>query len=127
MLEQLDKSGWSYISHPLRLMLKFKVEDEKVVAVLHDVVEDGDFSLEYLRRLGFSERVIEAVQCRTGKTGESYEDFIVRLSSNELARKVKIEDIRDNLDITKLDRASDKNLAPVEKYHRALKCFLNVG
>jgi len=124
--DQLDKSGQPYILHPLRLMLKFKDEDERVVAVLHDVIEDSAFSLDHFRSVGFSEHVIEAVQCLTKETGEAYEDFIVRLSVNKLARKVKIEDIKDNLDVTRLERLGGQDLSRIEKYHKALRYLLSV-
>ena len=118
---QLDKAGQPYILHPLRLMLKFHAEDEMIVAVLHDVVEDSLFTLESLKEYGFSEIVINAIASLTKSKGESYEDFVSRVSNNDLARKIKIEDIKDNLDLTRLDKVTDKDLARVEKYHRALK------
>ncbi|MBO2568052.1 hypothetical protein [Shewanella algae] len=122
---QLDKAGQPYILHPLRLMLKFQAEDEMIVAVLHDVVEDSSFTLESLKKYEFSEVVINAVASLTKSKGESYEDFVLRVSNNDLARKVKLEDIRDNLDLTRLGKITDKDLARVEKYHRALKRLEN--
>lgn len=121
---QLDKSGQPYILHPLRVMLKFKSEDERIVSILHDVVEDGNFSPDDLRRFGFTKDIINAVACLTKKPDEPYEDFIARLSLNELARKVKIEDIKDNLDVTRLDNLSDKDLSRIAKYHKALQYLL---
>ncbi len=118
---QVDKAGQPYILHPLKLMLKFQSEEEMIAAVLHDVVEDSSLTLEYLIDTGFSPTIVEAVACLTKKKGEIYEDFIMRLSSNELARKIKIEDIKDNLDLTRLTKITDKDLARVEKYHRALQ------
>ncbi len=118
---QIDKAGQPYILHPLKLMLKFQSEEEMIAAVLHDVVEDSSLTLEYLIDTGFSTTIVEAVACLTKKKGESYEDFIMRLSSNELARKIKIEDIKDDLDLTRLTKITDKDLARVEKYHRALQ------
>lgn len=99
---QVDKSGKPYILHPLRLMLKFETLEEQVVSVLHDVVEDGDVTLNELRQLGLSEHVIHAIGCLSKRPGEVYEDFIARIRPDELARKVKIEDIRDNLNLTRL-------------------------
>lgn len=117
---QLDKAGQPYILHPLRLMLKFQAKDEMIVAVLHDVVEDSSFTLEFLKEYGFSEVIINAIESLTKNKGETYEDFVSRVSNNDLARKVKIEDIRDNLDLTRLDKITPKDLARVEKYHLAL-------
>ncbi len=118
---QRDKAGESYILHPLRIILKFQAEDEMIVAVLHDVVEDSSFTLESLKEYGFSEVVINAIASLTKSKSESYEDFVLRVSNNDLARKIKIEDIKDNLDLTRLDKVTDKDLARIEKYHQALK------
>ncbi|WP_028104156.1 GTP pyrophosphokinase [Pseudoduganella violaceinigra] len=118
---QEDKSGRPYILHPLRLMLKFEDEVEQVVSVLHDVVEDGDVTLDELRQLGLPEIAVAAIDCLSKRAGERYEDFISRLSSNALARKIKIEDIKDNLDVTRLHSMSDVDLARVAKYHKALQ------
>ncbi len=118
---QLDKAGQPYILHPLRLMLKFQAKDEMIVAVLHDVVEDSSFTLESLKEYGFSETIISAIASLTKREGESYENFILRASSNDLARKVKVADIQDNLDLTRLDKITDRDLARVKKYHQALR------
>lgn len=121
---QVDKSGKPYILHPLRLMLSFDDVDAQVVSVLHDVVEDSDTSLEDLRAVGVSERAIEAIDCLSKRPGEQYDDFIARIRPNELARKVKIADIRDNLDLTRLPVVTEKDLQRAAKYHRALAVLL---
>jgi (p)ppGpp synthase/HD superfamily hydrolase len=118
---QVDKSGQPYILHPLRLMLKFEDEDERIVSVLHDVVEDGYVSFNELRGLGLCESIIEAIDCLSKRPGERYDDFIQRLSSNKLAKRVKIEDIRDNLDITRLCSFGDEDFIRTVKYHKALQ------
>ncbi|REL26622.1 HD domain-containing protein [Thalassotalea euphylliae] len=122
--EQKDKSGMPYILHPLRVMLKFKNEDEMAIAVMHDVVEDSDVTVEELRIKGFSNLVIDAIDCLTKRPGENYEHFIHRIMGNELATKVKIEDIKDNLNITRLKSLNNKDVARIEKYHRALNLLL---
>ncbi|MFK3798503.1 GTP pyrophosphokinase [Pseudomonas sp. NPDC088444] len=124
---QVDKSGKPYILHPLRLMLRFDDEDAQIASVLHDVVEDSDVTLEALREAGISERVIEAIDCLTKRPGEVYEDFIARILSNPLARRVKIADIRDNLDLTRLPTVTEKDLQRAAKYHRALSSLLGAG
>jgi (p)ppGpp synthase/HD superfamily hydrolase len=118
---QVDKAGQPYILHPLRIMLKFQSEDERIVSVLHDVVEDGYVSFDELRGLGFSESIINAIDCLSKRPGERYEDFIQRLSSNKMATRVKIEDIRDNLDITRLCSFGDEDFIRTVKYHEALQ------
>ncbi len=118
---QFDKAGKPYILHPLRLLIKLKNIDEMQVAVLHDVVEDSDMTLEVLRKEGFEESVLQAIECLTKKTGEDYSDFISRVLLNDLARKVKIEDIKDNMDLSRLDKVEEKDLERIAKYHAALK------
>ncbi len=118
---QFDKAGKPYILHPLRLLIKLKNIDEMQVAVLHDVVEDSDITLEVLRKEGFEESVLQAIECLTKKTGEDYSDFISRVLLNDLARKVKIEDIKDNMDLSRLDKVEAKDLERIAKYHAALK------
>ena len=122
---QVDKAGQSYILHPLRLMLKFNSADEMMVAVLHDVVEDSSITLDELRASGFSDVVVDAIASLTKKSGESYEDFILRVSRNELARKVKIEDVKDNLDLTRLHKITDKDMLRIQKYHSALEMLIS--
>ncbi|MET1257450.1 GTP pyrophosphokinase [Aliikangiella maris] len=111
---QLDKAGQPYILHPLRLMFKFETEVEMIVAVMHDVIEDSNFSLEDLNIQGFSNEVIEAINCLTKKDGEDYKAFVLRVSKNQLAKKIKIEDIKDNLNLTRLEEITDKDLQRVE-------------
>lgn len=121
---QVDKSGQPYILHPLRLMLKFQSDDERIVAILHDAVEDGDITLDDLRQSGFSEMIVVAIDCLSKRADEGYEDFVSRLSINALARKVKVEDIRDNLDVTRLQSIGPEDLARIAKYHKALSTLL---
>ena len=117
---QLDKAGQPYILHPLRLMFRFQAEVERIVAVMHDVVEDSEVTLDDLRSFRFSEQIIEAIDYLTKKEGETYTDFITRVSSNDIASKIKAEDIKDNLDLTRLDKIGEKDLARIKKYHSAL-------
>lgn len=118
---QTDKSGAPYILHPLRLMFKFHDEEHRIVSVLHDVVEDSTVSFEDLARAGFSEKTVAALCCLTKQEGELYDDFIARLASNELARRVKIEDVKDNLDVTRLPLLTNSDVLRIEKYHHALR------
>ena len=122
---QIDKSGQPYILHPLSLMLKFQDENARIVSVLHDVVEDGNVTLNELRQLGLCELVVSAIDFLSKKPYEPYEEFILRLSSNELARKVKIEDIKDNLDLTRLQSIRDDDLIRIAKYHKALQYLIS--
>jgi (p)ppGpp synthase/HD superfamily hydrolase len=122
---QVDKAGQPYILHPLRVMLKFQSEDERIVAVMHDVVEDSDVTFYSLNKEGFSDKVVEAIECLTKRKNEDYESFIMRASKNSIAKKIKIEDIRDNLDLTRLHKITEKDLQRIEKYHQALRLLTN--
>ena len=118
---QTDKAGKPYILHPLRLMFQFDTETEMIAAVLHDVIEDSDITCDDLMSAGFSDEVISAIDCLSKRKNENYDRFILRVSENDLARKVKIEDIKDNLDLTRLSQITEKDLRRIEKYHRALQ------
>lgn len=119
---QLDKSGKDYIEHPLRVMEMGKTEDEKIVRVLHDVIEDTDWTFEKLEAEGFSPEVIAALRCVTKITeNENYDDFIDRVKKNPLAVAVKINDLTDNMDIRRLPYLSDKDVKRLKKYLKAYK------
>jgi len=116
---QVDKVGAPYILHPLRLMLRVSTTDEQIVAVLHDVVEDSPVTLDDLRNEGFSPAIIGALDCLTHRPEVSYTDYVEQLSENPLARRVKLADLADNMDISRLDVLDPKALARLERYHKA--------
>ena len=119
---QYDKAGNDYIGHPLRVMEMGKTENEKIVVVLHDVVEDTDWTFEALAAEGFSEEVIAALRCVTKLSeNENYDDFIERVKKNTLAVAVKINDLSDNMDIRRLPYLSDKDVKRLKKYLKAYK------
>ena len=118
---QTNKAGKPYIEHPLRVMNQVESEEEKIVAVLHDIVEDTDISLDDLRSEGFSEEVVSAVECLTKQDGENYDSYIERISFNPLAVKIKLADLEDNRDLTRLPQVTDKDLERLEKYDKALE------
>lgn len=119
---QYDKAGNDYIGHPLRVMEMGKTENEKIVGVLHDVVEDTDWTFEALAAEGFSEEVIAALRCVTKLSeNENYDDFIERVKKNPLAVAVKINDLSDNMDIRRLPYLSDKDVKRLKKYLKAYK------
>ena len=120
--EQFDKSGKDYIEHPLRVMELGKTEEEKIVGVLHDVVEDSDWTFEALVAEGFSQEIIDALRCVTKVSeNENYDDFIERVKKNPLAVAVKINDLSDNMDIRRLPYLSDKDVKRLKKYLKAYK------
>lgn len=118
--EQTDKAGKPYIFHPLRVMDRCANIDEKIIAILHDTIEDTDVTPDRLISDDFPPYIIEAIQSLTKNKNEPYEEFIQRVALNPLATKVKIADIQDNLDLSRLDRITDSDFARVEKYVKSL-------
>ena len=117
---QVDKAGEDYFMHPMRVMLRCKDEKERIVALLHDVVEDSDWTFEMLEEEGYTSDIIEALKCLT-KTSEdeNYDDFIARVMTNPMAVKVKLYDLEDNLDVSRLDSLTDADIARCKKYLHA--------
>ena len=117
---QVDKGGADYIGHPLRVMERGENEQEKIVGVLHDVVEDSNWIFEMLEEEGFTPDIIEALKCLTKVSeDENYDDFIARVMTNPLAVKIKLYDIEDNLDVSRLDSLTDADVARCKKYLHA--------
>lgn len=118
--DQQDKSGLPYVFHPFHLAEQMPDEDCTVAALLHDVVEDTDFTPEDLRNMGFSGDVLEALGLLTHGKDTPYMDYVARLKSNRIARTVKLADLRHNSDLTRLDCVTEKDLLRVEKYKKAI-------
>lgn len=116
---QLDKAGEPYVLHPLRVMFRMTSMDERIVAVLHDVVEDSEWTLQGLQQEGFSHEVVTAVDALTRRDGESYEDFVRRAGANPLARRVKLADLEDNMDMTRIVAPKAGDTSRFERYRRA--------
>lgn len=117
---QVDKGGAPYILHPLKVMLRVNTLEERIVAVLHDVVEDCGVSLDDLRKEGFSETVLTAIASVTKAPGESYEAFVERAAKNPIGRVVKLADLEENSDLSRIAQPSWEDLERVEKYRRAM-------
>ena len=117
---QFDKAGNNYIDHPLRVMSAGKTLNEKIVGVLHDVVEDSNWTFEQLSNEGFSDEIIATLRCVTKLSeDEPYDEFIERVKKNDLAIAVKINDLSDNMDIRRLKELTEKDFLRLQKYHRA--------
>ena len=114
--DQKDRYGAPYILHPLRVMARMETPLEKTVAVLHDVVEDTDWTFDRLRDEGFGPPVIEALDCLTKRSGEEYMDFVRRSAQNPLARRVKLADLEDNMDLRRVPESSQPDPARWERY-----------
>ena len=119
---QVDKAGKPYIEHPMRVMNMGKTVEEKIAGVLHDVVEDSDWTFEMLEKEGIPKDVMDALRCVTKLSKEEdYDHFIERVKTNPLAVKVKLNDLKDNMDITRLGEVTEKDLARLNKYIRAYR------
>ena len=118
---QTDKAGKPYIEHPLRVMERCGNEPDKICAVLHDVVEDTDLTLEDLRAEGFSEAVLEVLGLVTKRPGEGYKVFIERICANPAACRVKLADLADNMDLSRLAQPTEEDFRRLEKYERAVE------
>lgn len=117
---QYDKAGKNYILHPLRVMERGRTEEEKIVGVLHDVVEDSEWTFEMLEAEGFTPKVIEALRCVTKLSeDEDYDHFIDRVLTNPLAMRVKLLDLEDNMDMSRLDECTEGDIQRLQKYQKA--------
>jgi len=124
---QVDKAGEPYISHPLRVMARVRGAVEQIAAVLHDVVEDSPYTLDDLRRLGYGEELVAAVDCLTRRNGETYEQFIARVMTNPAARRVKLADLKDNMDIRRLGDITEKDRERLARYRAAWAALMADG
>jgi (p)ppGpp synthase/HD superfamily hydrolase len=116
---QKQKDGTPYALHPIRLSLSLGSEEQKIVALLHDVVEDTDWTFDDLEREGFSENIMGALRLLTHTDGSPYDEYIERLASNPLAKAVKKSDLTDNMDLKRIPEPTEKDFARLQKYHRA--------
>jgi len=123
--DQRDKAGAPYILHPIRLMMRGQTINEQIVAVLHDVVEDSDWTLDQLAAEGFPPKIITALDCLTRRPEETYDQFLDRVLTNSLAIHVKLYDLEDNMTLTRLDQLSDKDLQRLQRYHQAHQRVMN--
>ena len=119
--EQVDKTGLPYVFHPFHLAEQMSDEYTVCAALLHDVVEDTDTTLEDLRREGFPDEVLEALALLTHDDGAPYMEYVARLKDNPIARAVKLADLSHNSDPTRLELLDDYALARAEKYRAAIK------
>jgi (p)ppGpp synthase/HD superfamily hydrolase len=116
---QKDRAGAPYILHPLRMMFRMQTDAERMAAVLHDVVEDTGWTLDDLRAQGFAAEVVEAVDHLTRREGESYDEFVERAARHPVARRVKIADLEDNMDVRRTGEVTQQDTERLTRYHRA--------
>lgn len=117
---QLDKSGMPYVYHPFHVAEQMNTEAETIVALLHDVVEDTDYSLADIRKMGFPEDVIDALALMTHDKTVPYMEYVAAIKKNPIAKAVKLADLKHNSDLTRLDDVDEKALLRVQKYKNAI-------
>lgn len=117
---QKDKAGKPYFLHPLTVSSKVKGKNLKIVALLHDTVEDTDITLQKLSKLGFNEVQLNAIDAITKRKGEGYSDYLKRVKQNNIAREVKLADLAHNMNIRRLKVVTSKDTERLEKYKKAL-------
>ena len=117
---QFDKAGVDYVEHPIYVASQVDTEEEKAVALLHDVIEDSPFTAEELLLAGLLETVVTTVQILSKKKGQDYQTYLENVKSNPLARVVKLADLKHNSDLSRLSSVTDKDFERLEKYKKAI-------
>lgn len=118
--DQTDKSGMPYVFHPFHLAEQMETEETTIVALLHDVVEDTNYTLEDLADMGFGESVIEALSLLTHDDEVEYMDYVRAIKENPIATAVKLADLRHNSDLSRMDEITEKVLERRAKYLKAI-------
>ena len=121
--DQTDKSGLPYVFHPFHLAEQMKDEATTVTALLHDVVEDTDYTIENIETMGFGRDVCDALRFLTHDISVPYMDYVRRIKENPIAAAVKIADLRHNSDLSRLDVITDADRERAKKYREAI-CIL---
>ena len=122
---QTDKAGNPYILHPLHVMENVNSKDGKIVAILHDIIEDTDITEDYLLKIGLSKRIVDAVVALTRSEDIDYQEYIKNLGSNPLAKEVKLADLEHNMDLKRLPTLEEKDLERNRKYQIAYHYLIN--
>ena len=122
---QTDKAGEAYILHPLRMMSRCQTDAQRIVALLHDVVEDSPVTLQDLAGESFPSEIVAGIDGMTHRADESYEAFVDRAARNPLSAFVKRLDLEDNMNLLRLTELTDKDLDRLQKYHAAYRRLLN--
>jgi hypothetical protein len=122
-----DKGGHPYILHPLRVMLGVDSTDERIAAVLHDVIEDTAWTMAQLREEGFSETMLKALEALTKQPGEDYLTFVRRAGTNPLAKTVKLADLADNMDLSRIPDPAEDDFERYLKYREAFEVLQAEG
>ena len=116
---QFDKGGNPYIEHPLRVMEGVESIEEKVLAILHDVLEDCDVSIDQLLKEGIPECLVEKLEILCKGNDEKYFDYIDRIKADQSTINVKLSDLNDNMNLKRLKEVTEKDINRIEKYKKA--------
>ena len=117
---QVDKSGLPYVFHPFHLAEQMTDEETTIVALLHDVVEDSEYTIDNLRDMGFTEAIISAIDMMTHDPEIPYMEYVAQIKKNPIAKAVKLADLRHNSDLSRLDRITSRDKARAKKYKKAI-------
>ena len=117
---QTDKSGMPYVFHPFHLAEEMKDEKTTTVALLHDVIEDTEYTLDDLKKMGFSEDVLDAILLMTHADGVPYMEYVSQIKKNQIARAVKLADLKHNSDMSRFDKITQRDIERAEKYKKAI-------
>ena len=123
---QVDKAGKPYVEHIIAVAERVEDNNDKIVAFLHDVIEDSDYTLDFLRKIGFNEDIVKSVECITKIKNEPYEKYLERIKLNPRATRVKIADLNHNMDLNRLAVITDKDEKRLEKYKKAVEYLMNI-
>lgn len=121
---QVDKANAPYILHPLRVMLNVPTIEHKIVAVLHDILEDTETTIEDLYQFGFQQHIIDAIVALTKKQGETRLEAAQRARQNPIARVVKLADINDNMDLSRIQSPTVKDFERLKEYQQVRDLLL---
>lgn len=118
---QFDKAGEAYILHPLRVMMQMQTNEGRILAILHDVIEDSNYEIDDLKDK-FSLNILKDLDILTKKKNQSYKEYIenISLSYRENVIKVKLADLKDNINCLRLNEITDKDIERIKKYHWAI-------
>ena len=123
--DQIDKSGMPYVFHPFHLAEQMADENTTIVALLHDVIEDTEYTLDDLRKFGFAENVLSAISLMTHADDVPYMEYVVKIKTNPIAKAVKLADLKHNSDMSRLDRITQTDEERAKKYKQAIELLEN--
>ena len=123
--DQIDKSGMPYVFHPFHLAEQMADENTTIVALLHDVIEDTEYTLDDLRKFGFAEDVLSAISLMTHADDVPYMEYVVKIKTNPIAKAVKLADLKHNSDMSRLDRITQIDEERAKKYMQAIELLEN--